>query len=146
MTEIDLIEEVAVGIPKKILLGAIRAVLDKKGGKKKVFLSVVFITPVKMRKLNKKWRKIDKSTDVLSFPVDEAVPEKAGVRVLGDIFICPSYVADAAREIGVDFDEQLLRVLVHGVLHLLGFDHERRDDKGKMLRLQERLLKQHLAS
>ncbi len=144
MIEIDLIEDAKSGLPKKQLLGAVRSVLDKKDAKQDLYLSIVFITAAKMKRLNKKYRHKDKATDVLSFPADVTLPDGTEVRSLGDIFICPSYVADAAREIGVDFDEQVLRVLVHGVLHLLGYDHEKKDDEGKMLRLQERMLKRYM--
>ena len=78
-----------------------------------------------MRALNREHRSIDRPTDVLSFPVDEAGPA-TGPRELGDVVICPEQTAD------------LTEAVVHGVLHLCGYDHE--TDGGEMLALQRRVL------
>ena len=78
-----------------------------------------------MRALNREHRNIDRPTDVLSFPVDEAGPA-AGPRELGDVVICPEHSAD------------LTEAVVHGVLHLAGYDHE--TDDGEMLALQDRVM------
>ncbi len=76
-------------------------------------------------RLNREHRGIDAPTDVLSFPVDEAGPTP-GPRELGDVVICPKHTAD------------LSEAVVHGVLHLCGYDHE--TDEGEMLALQERVV------
>ena len=78
-----------------------------------------------MRALNREHRNVDGPTDVLSFPVDETGPA-AGPRELGDVVICPEQTAD------------LTEAVVHGVLHLCGYDHE--TDDGEMLALQRRVL------
>ena len=78
-----------------------------------------------MRRLNAGHRGKDEPTDVLSFPVDGTGPA-AGPRELGDVFICPEETADLAEAV------------VHGVLHLCGYDHE--TDQGQMLDLQRRVL------
>ena len=78
-----------------------------------------------IRRLNAEFRGLDSLTDVLSFPVD-GVGEAAGPRELGDVVICPSQTAD------------LEEAVVHGVLHLCGFDHE--TDDGEMLALQDRVM------
>ena len=78
-----------------------------------------------IRALNREHRNIDRPTDVLSFPVDEAGPS-AGPRELGDVVICPEHTED------------LIEAVVHGVLHLCGHDHE--TDDGEMLELQRRVL------
>ena len=70
-------------------------------------------------------RNIDRPTDVLSFPVDAAGPS-SGPRELGDVVICPQHTED------------LTEAVVHGVLHLCGYDHE--TDDGEMLQLQQRVL------
>ena len=88
-------------------------------------LAIAFVEEERMRALNRDHRGIDRPTDVLSFPVDEAGPA-AGPRELGDVVICPEHTAD------------LVEAVVHGVLHLCGHDHER--DQGEMLALQERVL------
>ena len=78
-----------------------------------------------IRALNREHRDLDRPTDVLSFPVDEGGPS-VGPRELGDVVICPEHTED------------LIEAVVHGVLHLCGYDHE--TDGGEMLALQRRVL------
>jgi probable rRNA maturation factor len=89
-------------------------------------LAVELVDEDRIRELNRDHRGRDEPTDVLSFPVDEAGPS-AGPRELGDIVICPEHTAD------------LEEAVVHGVLHLCGYDHE--TDDGEMLELQGRVLR-----
>jgi probable rRNA maturation factor len=91
------------------------------------------------RELNKTYREKDYPTDVLSFPFEEELPE--GGYYLGDIFICHPVAEEQAKENGVTLEEELFTLMVHGVLHLGGYDHEM--DEGEMLELQERLIKKH---
>jgi probable rRNA maturation factor len=79
-----------------------------------------------MRELNREHRGLDEPTDVLSFPVDEG-GSPAGPRELGDVVICPEHTGD------------LNEAVVHGVLHLCGYDHE--TDEGQMLALQDRIMR-----
>ncbi len=79
----------------------------------------------RIRELNREHRGLDRPTDVLSFPVDEDGPS-AGPRELGDVVICPEHTSD------------LTEAVVHGVLHLCGYDHE--TDDGEMLALQDRVM------
>jgi probable rRNA maturation factor len=88
-------------------------------------VAVTLVGEVGIRRLNRAHRGIDRATDVLSFPVDGAEPS-AGPRELGDVVICAT------------FTENLPEAVVHGVLHLCGFDHER--DGGEMEALQRRVL------
>jgi probable rRNA maturation factor len=88
-------------------------------------LALQLIGEDEIRALNREHRNIDRPTDVLSFPVDEGGPS-AGPRELGDVVICPEHTED------------LIEAVVHGVLHLCGYDHER--DEGEMLELQRRVL------
>ena len=85
-------------------------------------LSVELVGEARIRELNREHRGLDRPTDVLSFPVDGAgaVP---GPRELGDVVICPAHTTD------------LQEAVVHGVLHLAGYDHE--SDEGEMLALQD---------
>ncbi len=78
-----------------------------------------------IRRLNREHRDRDRPTDVLSFPVDE-LGTSAGPRELGDVVVCPEHTSD------------LTEAVVHGVLHLCGYDHER--DEGEMLNLQRKVL------
>ena len=88
-------------------------------------VAVAFVDADRIRALNREHRAIDRPTDVLSFPVDEAGPA-SGPRELGDVVICPEHTED------------LTEAVVHGVLHLCGYDHE--TDGGEMLALQRRVL------
>ncbi len=90
-------------------------------------LAIAFVGADEIRALNRDHRDIDAPTDVLSFPVDEA-GESFGPRELGDVVICPEHTED------------LTEAVVHGVLHLCGYDHEA--DDGEMLALQDRIMEQ----
>ncbi|MEK6229318.1 MAG: rRNA maturation RNase YbeY [Actinomycetota bacterium] len=90
-------------------------------------LAVAFVEAEEIARLNREHRGLDRPTDVLSFPVDEAGPT-AGPTELGDVVICP------------DHTEDLTEAVVHGVLHLCGHDHEA--DDGEMLALQDRVMEQ----
>jgi len=87
------------------------------------------------RQLNNKYRKKDYPTDVLSFPFNEELPEGY---YLGDIFICYPVAKEQAQEQHITIEEELLTLMIHGILHLSGYDHE--TDKGKMTELQEQLV------
>jgi probable rRNA maturation factor len=88
-------------------------------------VAVAFVDAGAIQALNRRHRGIDLPTDVLSFPVDENGPAP-GPRELGDVVICPEHTED------------LTEAVVHGVLHLCGYDHE--TDDGEMLALQRRVL------
>jgi probable rRNA maturation factor len=88
-------------------------------------LAIALVDGQRMRELNRSHRARDRPTDVLSFPVDEA-GAAVGPRELGDVVICPEHTDD------------LREAVVHGVLHLCGYDHER--DAGEMLTLQDRIM------
>ena len=88
-------------------------------------LAIAFVGAGEIQALNREHRGIDSPTDVLSFPVDEA-GESFGPRELGDVVICPEHTED------------LTEAVVHGVLHLCGYDHE--TDDGEMLALQDRIM------
>jgi probable rRNA maturation factor len=88
-------------------------------------LAIAFVDADRIRELNRAHRGIDRPTDVLSFPVDGAGPS-AGPRELGDVVICREHTADVTEAV------------VHGVLHLCGYDHE--TDGGEMLALQDRIM------
>jgi len=118
--------------------------------KKKVFkflknkngdLSVNLVSEKKIRELNKQYRGKDKVTDVLSFSMMEKGRSKSEKESdLGDIFICEKQVKRQAKEYKVSEKEEFKRMLVHGVLHLLGFDHQKTSEAKKMFKLQEDII------
>lgn len=95
-----------------------------------------------MRLLNCRYRGKDYSTDVLSFIYDEA--EVDGSPFLGEIVIAPAVAVEHALEYGNSAEDELRKLLVHGTLHLLGYDHE--TDRGQMIRLQSKLLHKRFLS
>lgn len=86
--------------------------------------------------LNKEHRKIDKATDVLSFPMDFDFPNMP----LGSIVISTDFVEEKAKEYGHSFDEEFSLLFIHGILHLLGYDHE--VDNGEHRSKEEELIKE----
>jgi len=90
-------------------------------GLSKVELSIVLVSDAQIKRLNKLYRHKDKPTDVLSFPIGEKVN---GWLILGDIVISVDTAKRQAQELGYSLEEELKRLLVHGLVHLLGYDHE----------------------
>ena len=81
-------------------------------------LSLAFVSKAEIKKLNKKFRRKNKATDVLSFGLKEK-------GYLGEVIICPEVVKENAKKYGNTFKIELIKIFIHGVLHLLGYDHER---------------------
>ena len=100
-------------------------------------LSLAFVGDRTMRRINREYRGIDRPTDVLSFCyLDE--PHAGGV--LGEIFVAPSVAERQAEEAGCDVAEEIARLAVHGLLHVLGYDHDTPGTRRSILRRQERYL------
>ncbi|HRY45872.1 MAG TPA: rRNA maturation RNase YbeY [Thermoanaerobaculia bacterium] len=107
------------------------AVLAAAAPRRAATVSVLLCGDGRMRRLNREFRRIDRPTDVLSFPAD-------GPGFLGDVAIDVPYAGRQARKRGHALDREVQLLLAHGVLHLLGHDHE--TDDGEMFRLQRRLV------
>ena len=99
--------------------------------------TIAFISDRAMRDLNGRFRDRHTTTDVLSFPADRAEFEKPSDVGLGDVVISLERAAAQAAEHGLDFESELAQLILHGLLHLCGYDHE--TDKGEMNRLELRL-------
>jgi probable rRNA maturation factor len=93
-----------------------------------------------IRRLNRRWRKIDSATDVLSFPGGEMPTPLRGPAILGDVVISFDTAARRARKSGVIVQRELDRYLAHGLLHLLGYDHQTRREAFEMAAKEEELL------
>jgi probable rRNA maturation factor len=118
-----LIELDLIGAPEQLRPPALAALAA--AGVEDGHLAIELVDAERIQTLNREHRGRDEPTDVLSFPLDESAPV-AGPRELGDVVICP------------DHTEDLTEAVVHGVLHLCGYDHE--TDGGEMLALQRRVL------
>lgn len=95
-------------------------------------INLVFVKPEYIQDLNKQYRNIDAPTDVLSFEIEKNK---------GEIYICPEYVYDSFKE--SEYEEEILRLVIHGTLHILGYDHtESMNDSPdeEMFKIQEELL------
>ncbi len=104
-------------------------------------VSLIFCSDAFMQGLNREYRKLDEPTDVLSFPMGERTGNGSESQYLaGDIVISPAACERNCAEFGVDFREELGRLIVHGLLHLEGMDHEDEDPGRPMLRRQEEIL------
>jgi probable rRNA maturation factor len=93
-----------------------------------------------MRSLNRTWRQVDRTTDVLSFSQREGQFPDIQPQVLGDIVICLPQAERQARDAGHSLVREIDRLLVHGILHLLGYDHERSSAEAVRMRRKERQL------
>lgn len=107
-------------------------------------LSINFISAEFIKKINAKYRGIRRITDVISFSLAEGKKIKGGEIELGDIFVCPQRIRKQAKENMISYEEELWRMITHGVLHLLGYDHAKKLPAKKMFALQEKILKKLL--
>ena len=110
-------------------------------GVKNVCFSVIFVNEKEIQEINKEYRGIDKVTDVISFALeDNSNIVYNNIRVLGDIYICIPRMLEQASSYGHSLKRELSFLTVHGLLHLLGYDHMEKEDEEKMFALQELIL------
>jgi len=103
-------------------------------------VSVYIVDEAESQELNSQYRGKDKPTNVLSFPAD--IPDEVGVPLLGDLVICAPVVEREAKEQGKTLEAHWAHMLVHGTLHLLGYDHVDDDEADVMEALETRLITQ----
>ena len=115
-------------------------------------VNLYFVKEEKIKELNKRFRGINKVTDVLSFPLlDIKYPQKLkkfeeeispdGVLRLGDIVICKERAKEQAKQLGHSLKREIAFLSLHGLLHLLGYDHIEKDDEKLMMETAEKILK-----
>lgn len=115
---------------KDLIEKSIKAVLKVEELDDDVEVSVSFVGDEEIRDLNRDYRGVDKSTDVLSFPMDdEFIIDN---RILGDVIINTRRVMEQAEELGHSHERELSYLTVHSILHLLGYDHMEDEDKIEM--------------
>ncbi|MFH0779478.1 MAG: rRNA maturation RNase YbeY [Parcubacteria group bacterium] len=102
--------------------------------KKIQYISLAFVPPATIKKLNKAYRRKDRVTDVLSF-------EEKGIVELGEIIICPAQAKKQSAAFGNSFEKEIVRLLLHGYLHLLGYDHVNLQDAKKMEKIEREIFK-----
>ena len=106
-------------------------------GAKRGNATLVFVSDDAIRKLNRQFRGRNYATDVLSFPSDAEAFEAEGKANLGDVIISVQRAETQAKANGLNFSNEVEQLILHGLLHLCGYDHE--TDKGEMNRLELRL-------
>lgn len=113
----------------------------------KLYISITLTVPEIIQKLNNKYRKIDKPTDVLSFPmfskeeIQELIKEEYEFEdILGDIIISIPKVEEQAIEYGHSFERELSYMVVHGFYHLIGYDHMNEEEKKNMRKKEDEIL------
>ena len=111
---------------------------------KKISLSLLLSNNKNIKKLNKVFRRKNKSTDILSFPIDKKI-NISNNTYLGDIIISYDYLDKPKSQDSKLFKEKVIKIFIHGLLHLLGFDHKKNENYLKMLK-EENLLYKHLKS
>ncbi|HEU4570879.1 MAG TPA: rRNA maturation RNase YbeY [Gemmatimonadales bacterium] len=118
----------------------VRRVVDRvlRGERRRAEIAVTFLGPTRMRALNRAHLGHDRVTDVISF----ALPGPGG-RLVGDVYVCRAEAARQARRHGVPLREELVRLVVHGTLHVLGHDHPAGEERTRspMWRRQERYVR-----
>ena len=136
---------------KEEWLGLLEEVLQKgldEHRKSGAEVSVILVNDDYIKELNSQYRGMEQSTDVLSFALTEEsafgavlLPEGAP-ELLGDIYISIEHAADQAKEYGHSFTRELCYLASHGLLHLLGFDHQSPEETAKMREAEEKILNQ----
>jgi probable rRNA maturation factor len=125
--------------PGDLISGAARAALTHQKTPSDVDLSIVLTDDARLHRLNREYLGIDAPTDVLSFPASESDPE-TGASYLGDILISIPRAREQAASAGHALESEVQLLVVHGVLHLLGYDHAEAGEKRKMWKAQRDIL------
>lgn len=131
-------------IDEELLEAVARKILKEERAGSGIGLSIAFVGPGEIRRINKKYRNKDCQTDVLAFSTGEAVMKEQKSKIaqfqkihgLGEIVISPEIVRKNAKRFGSNFETELVRVSIHGILHLLGYDHEK--SGGEAIRMREK--------
>ena len=109
-----------------------------------VIFNVIIVDNKKIREINRDYRNIDRETDVISFALeDDKSFNTTEVRMLGDIYISIDRVRSQAEEYGHSFKRELYFLAIHGLLHVLGYDHMKKEDEEVMFAKQEEVLNRY---
>ncbi|MEY9838800.1 rRNA maturation RNase YbeY [Streptomyces sp. 846.5] len=141
---IDINNESGTEVDEQAILDIARFALDRMRIHPLSELSVIVVDAEAMEALHIQWMDEPGPTDVMSFPMDELRPGKEDEELpqglLGDIVLCPEVATAQGKANGHSMDAELQLLTVHGVLHVLGYDHEDPDEEREMFGLQKRIL------
>lgn len=118
---------------------AILTVLNMEQHSENVEVSLTFVTNERIRELNRDYRGMDRETDVLSFPIDDSF-EVEGPLLLGDIVISVEKAVEQATDFGHSLKREILYLVVHSMLHLLGYDHMEESDATLMRASEKKIM------
>jgi len=141
---IEVLNESGTDVDAHELSRLSRFVMDRMRVHPLAELCIKIVDEATIAQLNEQWMDKEGPTDVLAFPMDELRPgmvnEEPEEGILGDLVLCPSIAAEQARTAGHSTTDELDLLTVHGILHLLGYDHAEPEEHQEMFGLQARLL------
>jgi probable rRNA maturation factor len=143
---IEICNESGVDVDESAIASVARFALDAMRVNPLAELSVLLVELDVMAELHQRWMELPGPTDVMSFPMDELDATRRPdslddpESILGDIVLCPAFAGNQAKAAGHGLPEELHLLTVHGVLHLLGYDHAEPDQERAMFELQNQLL------
>ena len=139
----DTNEDLDLEIIRQKALKTITEVLKVENFNENAEVSLSIVDKDTIHKLNKDYRNVDRETDVLSFPMDEEAFDDEGnpIFLLGDIVICLDVARNQAAEFGHSLEREMMYLICHSTLHLLGYDHIEEDDKAKMRAKEKEVMK-----
>jgi probable rRNA maturation factor len=149
---IEVSNESGLDISETELISVAKFVIERMDVNPAAELSMVLLDTAAMADLHMRWMDLPGPTDVMSFPMDELEPggrpdaPEPGPSMLGDIVLCPEFAAKQAETAGHSLGQELALLTVHGVLHLLGYDHAEPDEEKEMFALQRELLEEWVAA
>ncbi|EXG80438.1 MULTISPECIES: rRNA maturation RNase YbeY [Cryptosporangium] len=145
---IEISNESGHEVDEAALLSVARSTLDEMGVNPMAELSILLIDVGYMAELNHRWMEKTGPTDVLAFPMDELDADRGPgadedgpePTLLGDVVLCPAVAEKQAKVAGHSTPDELMLLTVHGILHLLGYDHAEPEEEREMFGLQNRLV------
>lgn len=139
----DTNEDLDLEIIRQKALKTIEEVLKVENFNENAEVSLSIVDKETIHKLNKDYRNVDRETDVLSFPMDEEAFDDEGnpTFLLGDIVICLDVARNQAAEFGHSLEREMMYLICHSTLHLLGYDHIEEDDRVKMRAKEKEVMK-----
>mgnify|MGYP004540364959 CR=1 FL=1 len=139
----DTNEDLDLRLIRQKALKTIEEVLKVENFNENAEVSLSIVDKDTIHKLNKDYRNVDRETDVLSFPMEEEAFDDEGnpIFLLGDIVICLDVARNQAAEFGHSLEREMMYLICHSTLHLLGYDHIEEDDRVKMRAKEKEVMK-----
>ena len=145
---IDVLNETDHDVDELELLACSKYVLDQMRVHPQADLCIKLVDEEAMEVLHVQWMDLPGPTDVMSFPMDELRPGREGEPepegILGDMLVCPQYATAQAPSFSRTPEDEMRLLTIHGILHLLGYDHAEPEEEREMFALQARLLAEWL--